>query len=60
MELWYETKVKLPAQKNCEADVTSVCPSSKRILGFHARDETAMLVNKTMAKCRSRFNNNRI
>ena len=25
------------------------------ILGFHSRDETAMLVYKTMAKCRSRF-----
>ena len=25
------------------------------ILGFHSRDETAMLVNKAMAKCRSRF-----
>ena len=25
------------------------------ILGLHSRDEAAMLVHKTMAKCRSRF-----
>ena len=27
--------------------------SPRSILGFHSRDETAMLVYKTMAKCRS-------
>ena len=29
--------------------------SDNHILGFHTRDETAMLVYKTMEKCRSSF-----
>ena len=32
-----------------------ILPTCQSILGFHSRYETAMLVYKTMAKCRSSF-----
>ena len=32
-----------------------IIPTCQSILGFHSRHETAMLVYKTMAKCRSSF-----
>ena len=43
-----------PTQHSQSYQIYSFFPSGF-ILGFHSRDETAMLVYKTMAKCRSSF-----